>query len=161
MTYEASVCEKLVAGVFVSLLTPWHIERRFWHATTESLILSHIFLTQPRLLKQCVANIDNFQEDLFRSNVTESETGVPLEARITVLDTDCNPVVGAFVDIWNCESLECEAVSRKRLYCGSCMHFLQQNFIIVRNEILLYGALKLDTLKCSLVTLACTISSSQ
>lgn len=44
------------------------------------------------------------QEDLFRSNVTEAQGGIPLEIRYTVLDTSCNPVVGALIDIWHCKS---------------------------------------------------------
>ena len=43
------------------------------------------------------------QEDLLRSNIVESQAGIPFEVRITVLDTDCNPVADAFVDLWHCE----------------------------------------------------------
>ena len=41
------------------------------------------------------------EEDLFRQNITEGQAGVPLELRITILDTDCNPLDGVFVDIWH------------------------------------------------------------
>jgi len=43
------------------------------------------------------------QENLFRSNITEAEGGIPLETHYTVLDTSCKPVVDAFIDIWHCE----------------------------------------------------------
>ena len=32
------------------------------------------------------------------------QPGVPLELRITVLDKDCRPLNGTFVDIWSCNS---------------------------------------------------------
>eukprot|EP00891_Asterochloris_glomerata_P004892 jgi/Astpho2/4892/Aster-x1264 len=44
------------------------------------------------------------EENLLRSNITEREPGVPLELRIAVLDKDCRPLNGTFVDIWSCNS---------------------------------------------------------
>lgn len=41
---------------------------------------------------------------LFRSNITESEVGIPVNLVVTVLDTSCSPVVDAYVDIWHCNS---------------------------------------------------------
>ena len=41
---------------------------------------------------------------LFRSNITEDQPGVPLLLRIKLVNTDCEPVVDAFVDIWQCNS---------------------------------------------------------
>ena len=32
------------------------------------------------------------------------QPGVPLELRVTVLDKDCRPLNGTFVDIWSCNS---------------------------------------------------------
>ena len=32
------------------------------------------------------------------------QPGVPLELRIAVLDKDCRPLNGTFVDIWSCNS---------------------------------------------------------
>ena len=66
------------------------------------------------------------QEDLFRSNVTESQGGLPLQVRITVLDTDCNPVVGALVDIWHCKSTLGFALSSQYSALMSDSPFLDQ-----------------------------------
>ncbi|KAL0048124.1 hypothetical protein WJX82_008259 [Trebouxia sp. C0006] len=38
---------------------------------------------------------------LFRSNITETETGIPVTLNVYLLDTDCNPVVDAFISIWH------------------------------------------------------------
>ncbi|KAL0030604.1 hypothetical protein WJX79_009288 [Trebouxia sp. C0005] len=41
---------------------------------------------------------------LFRSNISEGQNGIPLLLKIQIVDTDCEPVVDAFVDIWQCNS---------------------------------------------------------
>lgn len=41
---------------------------------------------------------------LFRSNITESEVGIPVNFIVTVLDASCSPVADAYVDIWHCNS---------------------------------------------------------
>ena len=41
---------------------------------------------------------------LFRSNITEGQAGVPLLLQVKVANTDCEPLVDAFVDIWHCNS---------------------------------------------------------
>lgn len=38
---------------------------------------------------------------LFRSNITETESGIPVTLNVYLLDTDCNPVVDAFISIWH------------------------------------------------------------
>ena len=41
---------------------------------------------------------------MFRSNITEEQPGIPLLLRIKIANADCEPVVDAFVDIWQCNS---------------------------------------------------------
>ncbi|KAK9822271.1 hypothetical protein WJX74_001565 [Apatococcus lobatus] len=41
---------------------------------------------------------------LFRSNITEAESGVPVSFFVRVVDTSCSPVADAYVDIWHCNS---------------------------------------------------------
>ncbi|MGI8406465.1 MAG: intradiol ring-cleavage dioxygenase [Thermomicrobiales bacterium] len=42
---------------------------------------------------------------LVRSDITEGKAGVPLDLKITVLDTTtCAPIVNAAVDIWHCDA---------------------------------------------------------
>ena len=41
---------------------------------------------------------------MFRSNISEGQVGIPLLLKIKITDTDCEPVVDAFVDIWHCNS---------------------------------------------------------
>lgn len=38
---------------------------------------------------------------LFRSDITESQPGIPVRLNVHLLDTDCNPVADAFVSIWH------------------------------------------------------------
>ncbi|KAK9832367.1 hypothetical protein WJX74_007869 [Apatococcus lobatus] len=44
------------------------------------------------------------KEELFRSEITENQPGLPLSLRINVTDPDLNPLRNAFVDIWQCNS---------------------------------------------------------
>ena len=39
-------------------------------------------------------------EELFRSNITEGQAGVPLYLSIQVIDEFCEPLLDAIVDIW-------------------------------------------------------------
>ncbi len=39
-------------------------------------------------------------DSTFRSDVREDEAGVPVEFFVTVIGPDCDPVAGAFVDLW-------------------------------------------------------------
>ncbi len=43
-------------------------------------------------------------DTLFRSNITEDQAGLPLTLRVKAVDTSCNPLMDAFVDIWSCNS---------------------------------------------------------
>lgn len=38
---------------------------------------------------------------LFRSDIKEGESGIPVTLNVYLLDTDCNPVVDAFISIWH------------------------------------------------------------
>ena len=42
-------------------------------------------------------------ENLNRSNISETKTGVPLTLIFTVEDVNCVPIQGAIVDIWQCD----------------------------------------------------------
>ena len=57
-----------------------------------------------RLTSELVEGPYYINETLFRSNITEDQPGVPLTLRVKVLNTSCSPLVGAFVDIWSCNS---------------------------------------------------------
>ena len=41
---------------------------------------------------------------LFRSNITESEVGIPVTFIVSVIDTSCSPIADVYVDIWHCNS---------------------------------------------------------
>lgn len=43
-----------------------------------------------------------FSPDEYRQDISEGELGVPMIIALKVVDADCNPVVGADVDIWHC-----------------------------------------------------------
>ncbi|KAL0041647.1 hypothetical protein WJX79_010587 [Trebouxia sp. C0005] len=43
-------------------------------------------------------------DTLFRSNITEDQAGLPLVLRVKAVDTSCNPLMDAFIDIWSCNS---------------------------------------------------------
>jgi len=43
-------------------------------------------------------------ETLLRSNITEDQPGLPLTLRVKAVDTSCNPLMDAFIDIWSCNS---------------------------------------------------------
>ena len=43
-------------------------------------------------------------DTLFRSNITEDQAGHPLILRVKAVDTSCNPLMDAFIDIWSCNS---------------------------------------------------------
>lgn len=43
-------------------------------------------------------------ETLFRSNITEDQAGVALTLRVKVVNSACEPLIDAFVDIWTCNS---------------------------------------------------------
>ncbi len=43
-------------------------------------------------------------DTLFRSNITEDQAGLPLTLRVKAVDTSCNPLMDAFIDIWSCNS---------------------------------------------------------
>ena len=38
--------------------------------------------------------------DLIRQDITEGQSGIPVTLNIYLLDSACNPVVGAFISIW-------------------------------------------------------------
>ena len=42
-------------------------------------------------------------ENLNRSNIAETKTGVPLTLIFTVEDINCTPIQGAIMDIWHCD----------------------------------------------------------
>lgn len=41
---------------------------------------------------------------LIRADITEGRPGVPLEMKLQVVDTACQPIEGARVDIWHCDA---------------------------------------------------------
>lgn len=43
-----------------------------------------------------------FSPDDYRQDISEGELGVPMVIALKVVDAECNPVVGADVDIWHC-----------------------------------------------------------
>jgi len=43
-------------------------------------------------------------DTLFRSTITEDQAGLPLTLRVKAVDTSCNPLMDAFIDIWSCNS---------------------------------------------------------
>jgi len=43
-------------------------------------------------------------DTLFRSDIIEDQAGLPLILRIKAVDTSCNPLMDAFIDIWSCNS---------------------------------------------------------
>ncbi len=45
-----------------------------------------------------------FDTRLARRDITEGRRGVPVEYRLSVVDTACRPVPNAVVDIWQCDS---------------------------------------------------------
>lgn len=67
---------------------------------------------------------------LFRSNITEDQTGIPLILRIKVVNTDCEPLVDTFVDVWHCNGtgfysgFTCEASNllHTARNCIVCLH---------------------------------------
>ena len=44
------------------------------------------------------------KDTLFRSNITEDQAGFPLALCVKAVDTSCNPLMDAFIDIWSCNS---------------------------------------------------------
>lgn len=43
-------------------------------------------------------------ENLNRSNIAETKTGIPLTLNFAVIDVHCKPIAGAIVDIWHCDT---------------------------------------------------------
>lgn len=41
---------------------------------------------------------------LLRTDITEGQTGLPMQLRLQVVTADCAPVVGARVDVWHCNA---------------------------------------------------------
>lgn len=41
---------------------------------------------------------------LLRANITEGQTGLPMQLRLQVVTADCAPVLGARVDVWHCNA---------------------------------------------------------
>lgn len=46
-----------------------------------------------------------FDPELFRADITESRPGVPIEYRLSVVDSACRPIAKAVVDIWQCDAI--------------------------------------------------------
>jgi protocatechuate 3,4-dioxygenase beta subunit len=47
-----------------------------------------------------------FDPQLFRADITENRPGgVPIEYRLSVVDSACRPVAKAVVDIWQCDAV--------------------------------------------------------
>ena len=42
--------------------------------------------------------------ELIRTDITEGKAGVPLRMKLQVVDTACQPIEGARVDIWHCDA---------------------------------------------------------
>lgn len=42
--------------------------------------------------------------ELIRADITESKPGVPLRMKLQIVDTACQPIEGARVDIWHCDA---------------------------------------------------------
>jgi protocatechuate 3,4-dioxygenase beta subunit len=58
------------------------------------------------LSSEAIAGPYYLDYDLFRRNLVEDRTGIPLTLRFKLIDTvTCKPLVGAAVDIWNCDAL--------------------------------------------------------
>lgn len=57
-----------------------------------------------KLTRELVEGPYYLNDTLFRSNISEDQTGVPLTLRVKVVDTNCSPLVDAFVDVWSCNS---------------------------------------------------------
>jgi protocatechuate 3,4-dioxygenase beta subunit len=45
-----------------------------------------------------------FDPDLDRTDITEGRPGMPLRLKLQVVDSACNPIDGARVDIWHCDA---------------------------------------------------------
>ena len=45
-----------------------------------------------------------FDPKLFRTNITDSRPGVPIEYRLGVINASCQPVTNAVVDIWQSDA---------------------------------------------------------
>jgi len=44
------------------------------------------------------------ETEIFRDDIREDQAGVPLALQVTVVDTNCQPIPDAFVDIWHCNA---------------------------------------------------------
>ncbi|MAC80361.1 MAG: protocatechuate dioxygenase [Rhodobacteraceae bacterium] len=42
--------------------------------------------------------------DMVRSDITEGKPGVPMDLQLQVVDTACQPIEGARVDLWHCDA---------------------------------------------------------
>lgn len=59
--------------------------------------------------------------DFVRSDITEGQAGMPMNLTITVVDTNCNPIPNATVDIWHANAQgQYSGVTDPREGCATC-----------------------------------------
>ena len=64
-------------------------------------------------------------DTLFRGSITEDQPGLPLNLRVKVVDTSCNPLVDVFVDIWSCNSTGFySGYTREPACTPACVHLI-------------------------------------
>lgn len=60
--------------------------------------------------------------DFMRSDITEGQAGMPMTFTIRVVDTNCNPIPNATVDIWHANALgQYSGVSDPKEGCADCV----------------------------------------
>lgn len=60
--------------------------------------------------------------DFVRSDITEGQSGMPMTLTLTVVDTNCQPIPNATVDIWHANALgKYSGVSDPKEGCAECV----------------------------------------
>lgn len=60
--------------------------------------------------------------DFVRSDITEGQSGMPMTLTLTVVDTNCQPIPNATVDIWHANALgQYSGVSDPKEGCADCV----------------------------------------
>jgi protocatechuate 3,4-dioxygenase beta subunit len=60
--------------------------------------------------------------DFVRSDITEGQSGMPMTLTLTVVDTNCQPIPNATVDIWHANALgQYSGVSDPKEGCAECV----------------------------------------